>query len=364
MVAMVARDLPPGNRCLGRALCNKIRTDRIKAAERRCWICIGSMTVRRKLPSMQALICFEAAARHESFTRAASELALTQSAVHRQVTGLEAFLGAKLFRRSRHGIVLTETGAAYARLAARRLEALEGDALSVIGGSGAAGALALAVVPTFATRWLLPRLPAFRALHPEITVSMDTRTRPFLFGETDFDAAIYAGTASDLANWSGTLAIPLLPEIVLPVCAPALVGPRRRLTPKQLANLPLLQQSTRPYAWRQWFEAQGIEGVRDLDGPRFELFSMLAVAAAQGMGVALMPGLLVEDELARGELVVPCDRPFHGGRAYHLVMPERKAGSAALDRFRDWLAGVAAASAVAPDPVQVRTPGRARAALG
>jgi DNA-binding transcriptional LysR family regulator len=322
------------------------------------------MTVRRKLPSTQALVCFEASARHESFTRAAAELVLTQSAVYRQVTGLETFLGVKLFRRSRHGIVLTEAGAAYARLAARRLDALEDDALSVIGGTGAAGALELAVVPTFATRWLLPRLPAFRALHPEITVSLETRTRPFLFGETDFDAALYAGTASDLANWPGTVAIPLLPEVVVPVCAPGLIAPRRRIAPNQLAALPLLQQSTRPYAWRQWFEAQAVTGVRDLDGPRFELFSMLAVAASHGMGVALMPTLLVEDELARGELVVPCDRPLHGGRAYHLVVPERKAGSPALERFRDWLVAAATSAAPAAPHVPPRTSRRGGSQLG
>lgn len=293
--------------------------------------------MRRRLPSTQALICFEAAARHESFTKAAAELALTQSAVYRQVTGLEEFLGVKLFRRARHGIVMTDAGLEYGRLVARRLDAIERDTLSVIGSSGASGSIDLAVVPTFATRWLLPRLPRFRAQHPEIVVNLETRTRPFMFADTDFDAALYAGTPSDIANWPGTVAIPLMPEIVVPVCAPALVAAHGEATAQRIAGLPLLQQSTRPYAWRQWFEAQGVAGVRDLDGPRFELFSMLAVAAAHAMGVALMPRLLIEAELARGELVIACDRPMHGGRAYHLVIPERKAGNPALERFRDWL---------------------------
>lgn len=299
--------------------------------------------MRRKLPSTQALVCFEASARHESFTKAAQELALTQSAVYRQVAGLEDFLGVKLFRRSRHGIVLTEAGQNYSRLVARRLDAVERDALAVIGRGEASGAIDLAVVPTFATRWLLPRLPEFRARHPAIVVNMETSTRPFLFADTDFDAAIYAGTPADLANWPGTIATALMPEIVVPVCAPALIAPRKRLTPAQLAALPLLQQSTRPYAWRQWFEANGVAGAPDLNGPRFDLFSMLAVAAARGMGAALMPTMLVEAELARGELVVPCDRPLHGGRSYHLVVPERRAGNPALARFADWLIQAAAA---------------------
>ncbi|MEN9315448.1 MAG: hypothetical protein RIS35_1841, partial [Pseudomonadota bacterium] len=129
--------------------------------------------MRRKLPSTQALICFEASARHESFTKAAHELALTQSAVYRQVSGLEEFLGVKLFRRSRHGIVLTEAGLGYGRVVARRLDAIERDTLSVIGRSGASGAIELAVVPTFATRWLLPRLPRFALRCPEVVVNLE-----------------------------------------------------------------------------------------------------------------------------------------------------------------------------------------------
>lgn len=293
--------------------------------------------MRRRLPSTQAMVCFEAAARHENFTRAAQELALTQSAVYRQVTGLEDFLGVKLFRRSRHGIVLTEAGIGYSRLVMRRLDGIERDALSVIGRSGTSGTIDLAVVPTFATRWLLPRLAGFRALHPDIVVNLESRTRPFLFADTDFDAALYPGTPADFANWPGTDTVMLMPEVVVPVCSPALIAPRRRLTPAQVAALPLLQQSTRPYAWRQWFEAQGLEGVRDLDGPRFDLFSMLAVAAANGLGAALLPTMLVGGELDRGELVVPCNRPLHGGRAYSLVIPQRRAGNPALERFREWL---------------------------
>ena len=297
--------------------------------------------MRRRLPSTQALLCFEASARHESFTKAAQELSLTQSAVYRQVVGLEALLGVKLFRRARHGIVLTEAGQNYSRMVARQLDAVERDALAVIGRGEASGAVELAVVPTFATRWLLPRLPDFRARHPGIVVNLESRTRPFAFADTGFDAAIYAGTPADIANWPGTIAKALMPEIVVPVCAPSLVAPHTQLTPAQLAGLPLLQQSTRPYAWRQWFEANGVADAPDLHGPRFDLFSMLAVAAAQGMGVALMPRMLVEAELARGELVVPCQRPLHGGRAYHLVVPEKRVGNPALARFGDWLVSAA-----------------------
>ncbi|MEW6098291.1 MAG: LysR substrate-binding domain-containing protein [Pseudomonadota bacterium] len=298
--------------------------------------------MRRKIPSTQALVCFEAAARHESFTKAAEELALTQSAVCRQIGSLEEYLGVPLFRRTRRGVVLTEAGAAYARRIAPRLEAVERDTLALMAHPGAAGTLDLAVVPTFATRWLVPRLPRLAARHPELVLNLETRTRPFLFAETEFDAALYAGTPAQLANWPGVEAVPLLREDLAPVCSPALLGGRRSLGAHELAALPLLQQSTRPHAWGQWFEAQGVHHPGASAGPRYELFSMLAMAAAHGMGVALIPPLLIEAELARGELVIACEPAQPGERWYYLVLPERKVGDPLLGRLREWIMDEAA----------------------
>jgi DNA-binding transcriptional LysR family regulator len=309
--------------------------------------------MRRKLPSTQALACFEAAARHQSYTRAAQELALTQSAVSRQILALEDFLGLALFTRNRHGVVLTAQGAAYARQVAQRLAALERDTLDAMAqqGDGASGGvITLAAVATFATRWLIPRLPALTQAHPDMVVHIETRTRPFLFADQEFDAALYAGTAEQVHRWAGTQATPLLPEAVLPVCSPALLrdapAPRRSgtaardLTPAQIANLPLLQQSTRPTAWRQWFEAQGVDAPRAMTGPRYELFSMTAMAAARGLGLALVPAMLIEEELARGELVIACARPLTSGRTYYYVTPEPqpdRAERAAVGQLRQWL---------------------------
>lgn len=293
--------------------------------------------MRRKIPSLQALACFDAAARHESYTRAAQELALTQSAVSRQIGALEGYLGIALFRRTRHGVALTPGGADYARQIAPRLQALERDTLDAMSRQGTAGTIALAAVPTFATRWLLPRLPQLAARHPELVVHIETRTRPFLFADTGFDAALYSGTDEQVANWAGTRATALIEEEVVPVCAPALLGGRKRLQPRDLAMLPLLQQSTRPEAWRQWFEAMGIEAPMSLSGPRYELYSMTAAAASQGMGLALVPRLLIEPELARGELVVACPRPLKSGRTYWLVLPDRGEPRPALSAFSAWL---------------------------
>ncbi len=300
--------------------------------------------MRRKIPSLQALACFDAAARHESYTRAAQELALTQSAVSRQITALEEFLGLALFRRTRHGVTLTERGAEYAAQVAPRLQGLEQDTLDVMSTQGRGGSIHLAAVPTFATRWLIPRLPDLKALHPEITVNIETRTRPFMFADTTFDAALYAGTGAQLSNWAGTRAVRLLAEDVVPVCSPKLLGSQTTLTPQAIAQLPLLQQSTRIEGWRHWFDAVGVMAPLALTGPRYELFSMTAAAATQGLGLALVPRLLIEAELARGELVVACERPLKGERAYYLVMPERADERPVMKIFLAWLRQAANAS--------------------
>ena len=294
--------------------------------------------MRRKIPSTAALIAFESAARHQSFTRAADELSLTQGAVCRQIAGLEAFLNIELFRRSRRGVKLTEAGQSYARRVAGQLDAVERDTLAVMGQQGAMS-IELAVVPTFGTQWLLPRLKDFQRLHPEITVNLTNRTRPFLFADTEFDAAVYFGDG----DWSGTQAHLLMGENPMPVCSPALLGEQTHFSGEQMASLPLLQQTTRPYAWRQWFNAQGISTARDMAGPRYELFSMLAQAAMHEMGVALIPPFLIRRELDEGRLVIASDTPLaDSGRAYYLIVPERKVQSAALAAFRDWLVGEAA----------------------
>ncbi|WP_425929501.1 LysR family transcriptional regulator [Pseudomonas sp. NyZ201] len=288
--------------------------------------------MRRKIPSTTALVCFEAAARHESFTKAAQELSLTQGAVCRQIGGLEEFLNVELFRRSRRGVKLTEAGLSYSRRVATQLDAVERDTLSVMGQQGA-NVIELAVVPTFGTQWLLPRLKDFQQRHPDVTVNLTNRTRPFLFADTNFDAAIYFGDA----DWSGTQSHRLMGENPVPVCSPSLLGKHEKLDPQTIAQLPLLQQTTRPYAWRQWFNSLEMNVARDMTGPRYELFSMLAQAAMHEMGVALIPPFLIQRELEERRLVIANPHGLSSIKAYHLMIPERKVESASLRFFRDWL---------------------------
>ena len=288
--------------------------------------------MRRKIPSTSALVAFEAAARQQSFTKAAEELSLTQSAICRQIAALEDFVGVELFRRTRRGVQLTDAGRAYAHRVAAQLDAVERDTLAMMGGGGAAR-IELAVVPTFATQWLVPRLKDFQQKHPSITVNLTNRTRPFLFADTEFDAALYFGDG----EWPGTSAHFLMHENPVPVCSPELLRKCDKRTPEALAQLPLLQQSTRPYAWRQWFASLGLHVPTDMAGPRYELFSMLAQAAIHSMGVALIPPFLIEQELASGRLCIALDHHYISDKAYYLMIPERRSESASVGYFKDWL---------------------------
>jgi len=298
--------------------------------------------MRRKLPSMQALLCFEAAARHESYTRAAQELALTQSAVSRQITLLEDFVKIKLFRRAKHGVSLTAAGKDYANNINRHLDSIERDTRDVISSQQEdGGVIRLAVVPTFATQWLIPRLPDFTQHHPNVVVHIETSTRPFMFSDSVMDAALYTGTPTQIANWPGTRAMQLMEENVIPVCSPAFLkhrtGKHLPVRPKVLSKWPLLQQSTRPEGWRHWFSVMGTPNPDALAGPRFELFSMLAVAAKHSLGVALMPQLLVADELKRGELVIACKHALIGERHYYFVTPTPAPLRGVVQQFEQWL---------------------------
>ena len=289
--------------------------------------------MRRKVPGTDLLIAFETAARHQSFTRAAEELSLTQSAVCRQISALEGNLGVQLFNRIKKRVTLSEAGQIYARQVRENLKRIEHDTLSLMAHRGAGGVLELAVIPTFATRWLIPRLGIFHAAHPGITLDLTTRAEPFMFNDTAFDAAIHDGDPV----WPGAITEYLFGEEMIPVCSPSLIDGPMPIDPAELENLPLLHQSARPDAWRAWFEAAGVANVNAMGGARYELFSMLVVAARVGLGVALVPRFFVLSEIAAGELVMPCSAVLRSQRNYYLVYPENNVGSAPLQTFCHWL---------------------------
>ena len=287
--------------------------------------------MRKGIPNLGALQAFEATARLGTFSRAAEELALTHSAVHRQVAGLEARLGVQLFTRVRRRIALTEAGAAYAARVRYHLEQLEKDTFGLVSQAGIGRSLHLAVLPTLATTWLAPRLADFHQRHPDIAVSLSVRTLQFRFDDHPFDAAIYHANQP----WPHTAGIKLFDEgELVPVCHPDLIGPDG-----SLAGLPHLHMSSRPEAWRTWYEARGMTcPVAVNAGPRYELFSMLMAAVCARLGVTLVPRLLVQPLLDRGDLAQAAPDVLKVRDAYYFGYPASSQPSDALLAFRDWLA--------------------------
>lgn len=290
------------------------------------------MPPRRLLPPLSMLSALESVDRLGSVTAAAAELALTQSAVSRQLQGLEAVLGVTLAARAGNRLTLTPAARTYAADIRAGLDriAQASQRLSVIPDGGA---LHLAVLPTFGMRWLVPRLPRFTEPNPDITVHMTSRLSRFDFAREPFDAAIHYGRD----DWPGCGHLKLRDERMIPVCAPALLDRHSVARPADLLAMPLLMIETRPQAWAEWLAQWGVTAPVPR-GMVHDQFATITQAAIHGLGVALLPDYLAEAPLAQGALV-----PAWGGAtpaigAYWLVWPQDRAGHPALKRFRDWLA--------------------------
>lgn len=290
-----------------------------------------AMLQRRFLPPMHVLCAFESAARLQSFTAAAAELSLTQSAVSRQVRALEDQLGAQLFVRERQTVRLTTEGDAYAQAVRASLRQIASATLG-FRANPQGGTLNLAILPTFGTRWLAPRLPSFMAAHPGVTLNLTTRLAPFDFGTDPLDAAIHFGRA----EWPHARLDFLMKETVVPACSKAMLKARGWKKPRGLLGAPLLHMESRPQAWRQWFEAAGV-ATSEVPGMLVDQFAVATQAAIAGLGVALLPRFLIESELARGDLVIPFDLPIESDEAYYLAWPLAREAYPPLRVFREWL---------------------------
>lgn len=283
---------------------------------------------RSQLPDLAALQAFEAAARHGSFTRAATQLNLTQSAVSRQVKDLETKLGLGLFERVRQRIVLSSAGQRLRPEIEALLERLQHLTLRAASGRDVTGHLAVATLPTFGSRWLMPRLPDFLKAHPGLQVSVTTRPGVFDLVEAGVDVAIHHGRPV----WPGASCSYLCAETVLAVAAPALAR-----TGLALDALPLLHLQSRPMLWPEWLEAQGQPAARGFQGHRFDQFSLLIEAALAGMGAALLPSYLIERELEAGDLCTLGGSPLTTEAAYHVVTPNERASDPVTAAFRAWI---------------------------
>ncbi|WP_137134499.1 LysR family transcriptional regulator [Rhizobium sp. FKY42] len=286
---------------------------------------------RRLLPSTSALAAFESVARLGSFSSAADELSLTQGAISRQISGLEDQLGILLFERSSRGVGLTEAGRAYAKAIGAALSQIRTASLQAMT-KRHGDTLNLAMLPTFGTRWLLPRIPRFVAAHPEITLNFATRIGVFDFEQDGLDVAIHIGQP----NWPGAECTFLMDEMVAPVCSPDFLRQNPVSKPEDLASLPLLHMASRPGAWTHFFETLGISAV-PAPGMRFEQFASVAQACSAGLGVALMPLFLIEAELQAGTLVEAYPQQVRSPSSYYLVAPITKMDLKPVAVFRAWL---------------------------
>ncbi|HEX3209051.1 MAG TPA: transcriptional regulator GcvA [Geminicoccaceae bacterium] len=286
----------------------------------------------RRLPPLNALRAFEAAARHLSFTRAADELHVTQTAISHQIKALEERLAVRLFRRLPRGLLLTEEAQRYLPPVRDAFDQIAA-ATEQLGAGGSSGRLTVSVLPSFAAKWLVPRLGRFRATHPDLDLRISASSQLVDFARDDVDIAIRMGRG----RYPGLRVDRLFGESMLPVCAPKLLSgahPLRR--PEDLREHVLLHDDDHT-GWQLWLELSGVEGVDPTRGPIFTDSAMVVQAAAEGQGVALARRALAAGDLAAGRLVQPFEVSLPHDLAYYLVSPEATAGQPRIRAFRAWL---------------------------
>jgi DNA-binding transcriptional LysR family regulator len=277
------------------------------------------------------LMAYDAAARAGSFTAAAHELNVTQGAISRQISALENQLGIELFKRGHKPLKLTNVGRAYAEEVHAALQSIRNASLAAIT-KPKTGVLNLAILPTFGTRWLMPRFPSFLEKNPEITVNFVTRLSPFDFATENLHIAIHYG----LPDWPDTNSTFLMGESCVPVCSPALLEEHEVHDIADVAKLPLLHLASRPEAWEAWLQSNDLP-VSSEGGMLFEQFSTIAQAAVAGLGAGLLPEFLIARELQLGELEVIVNKPLKSDHGYYLISPTDLGEYAPAIAFREWI---------------------------
>ncbi|QJR79687.1 transcriptional regulator GcvA [Alteromonas pelagimontana] len=288
--------------------------------------------MQRRLPPLNALKAFEAAARHLSFTRAADELFVTQAAVSHQIKALEDFLSMKLFIRRNRTLLLTEEGQAYFLELKDIFKSLQ-DATERLLARGSKGAITVAMPPSFASQWLVPRISKFSNAHPDIDVRIKAVDYDEGFLQDDVDVAIYYGKG----RWSGVQADKLHTEFLTPLCSPLLFnGPKPLLSLNDLKHHVLLHDSSRS-AWKDWLKQVGVHGVNVNQGPVFSHSMLVLQAAALGQGIALGNTILARPELDAGRLIIPFPDKVESRDAFYLVCDQSQADLGKIAAFREWI---------------------------
>jgi LysR family transcriptional regulator, glycine cleavage system transcriptional activator len=290
----------------------------------------------RKLPPLNAVRAFEAAARHLSFTRAADELGMTQAAVSYQIKLLEDRLGAPLFVRMPRQVVLSPAGRRLAPAVAEAFEALRSAFASL--DPGVDNVLSLTVLPTVASHWLVARIGRFQVSHPYLAVKLDTSLAMADFQREEYDIGIRSG----LGAWPGLEAHVLMPSKFTPVCSPALLQDLNLRAPVDLLEMPLI--GTHDVWWQRWFAAAGLPDVdlSDRSDNMFQTQQYEGIAAMAGQGVAMVNPFFFANEIASGRLVQMFDLVVTDSRPYWLVYSKSRRTLPKIAAFRDWVLAEAA----------------------
>ena len=303
----------------------------------------------RRLPPLNALKSFDAAARHESFTRAAEELCVTQGAVGHQVKALETDLGVKLFNRERQRLVITEAGRQYLAVVRNAFDRIAVGTERLVQRQST-GVLTVSTSPDFAAKWLVHRLGRFAPSHPEIDLRISATMHHVDFAQEEVDIAVRHGDG----KWAGLDAVKLCPEELFAVCSPKLIDERRLRNPSDLAEFPLLHLDNRS-DWAKWLEAAGVLSGELSRGPVLNHASMVIDAAVDAQGVALARTTLAAWDLINKRLVklFPIALPI--SKTYWIVCPKATSTFPKISMFREWLLAEAAddlrgVAALAPWP--------------
>ncbi len=298
---------------------------------------------RRRLPPLNALRAFETAARHMNFSRAADELSVTPGAVSQQIQNLEDYIGSALFRRTPKGLLLTD--AAQTALPALR-EAFDrlAEAASLLTANVDGRRVTVSAAPSFAAKWLVPRLGRFEQAHPEMDVWLSAGMELVDFASGEIDVAIRYGSG----RYPALETVRLMSETVIPVASPALLADKPLDGPDDLAHHVLLHDGSPDPDdscpdWPMWLAARGIKAVDGTRGARFNQSSLVIEAAVNGRGVALAKRALAQADLDAGRLVTPLQDPTAVDFAYFVVYPKAKGRLPQVRAFVAWLAGEAAA---------------------
>jgi LysR family transcriptional regulator, glycine cleavage system transcriptional activator len=288
--------------------------------------------MRSRLPPLNALKAFEAAARHESFTRAAEELCVTQGAVSHQVKALEAELAVKLFNRERQRLIITEAGKDYLTVVRDALDRIAVGTERLLQRQNA-GVLTVSTSPDFAAKWLVHRLGHFAEAHAGIDLRVSATLHHVDFAREEVDLAVRHGDGS----WPGLDTVRLSAEQLFAVCSPKLLSGRRRLNkPADILNFPLLHLDSRA-DWTNWLQAVGLDGADVMHGPVLNRASMVIDAAINGQGVALARTTLAAWDLINGRLVRPFPESLRLSKMYWIVCPKATATLPKIVTFREWL---------------------------